>query len=231
MSITAFLCSPNMFLYAFILYVHLNINVKSRWGTVPSQNNGEEKQNSTDIKHKKGGEDQERMHDSKKENSFPKSGPWNTISRFFIYFLESRTPSASAETRTDDTQQTENIRAGVVFVLQMYACPFWEKTESKTVAYFFLKTLPSGTQRRMRYKSFHALSATCLERLKTAKRCWGHTAVAAQWRDHFWHLLWTLPKTACLEWEDRNGGENKKRHCKTWPDSFLVCSSQGIVLI
>ncbi len=31
---------------------------------MPSQNNGEEKQNSTDIKHKKGGEDQERMHNS-----------------------------------------------------------------------------------------------------------------------------------------------------------------------
>ncbi len=139
MSITAFLCSPNMFLYAFILYIHLNINVKSRWGTVPSQNNGEEKQNSTDIKHKKGGEDQERMHDSKKEHSFPKSGPWNTISRFFIYFLESRTPSASAETRTDDTQQTENIRAGVVFVLQMYACPFWEKRKVKLLHIFFLK--------------------------------------------------------------------------------------------
>ncbi len=102
---------------------------------------------------------------------------------------------------------------------------FLGKTESKTDACFFLKTLPSGTQRRIRYKSFHALSAACLERLKTAKRCWGHTAVAAQWRDHFWHLLWTLPKTACLEWEDRNGGEKtnwEKRHCKTTARIYTV---------
>lgn len=153
----------------------------------PHKTKGEEKQNSTDLKHKRLGSACTARF-LKRNIPFQNNLDSGTGSAFF---LESKTPPASAETRPDDTQQTEDlVLAGVVFVIQMYACPFWEKeTESKIVALFFLETIPSGTQRRMRYKSFHAFSAGCLERLKTAKRCWGHTAVAAQWRDHFWHLL------------------------------------------
>lgn len=67
--ITAFLRSPNMVLYAFILYIHINIDIKS--GAVPSQNKGrrETKQHRFETQ-----EARERMHCTipKKEHSFPK---------------------------------------------------------------------------------------------------------------------------------------------------------------
>lgn len=30
-------------------------------------------------------------------------------------------------------------------------------------------------------------------------RYWGHTVTTARWRDHSWHLWWTLPATAYLK--------------------------------
>lgn len=77
-----------------------------------------------------------------------------------------REPSArqASETRTDEAQQTEDVFAGVVFVLRVYACPFSKKLKVKLMYFFFsLKTLPSGTQITMKDENLHAQSGCFLK--------------------------------------------------------------------
>lgn len=119
-----------------------------------------------------------------REWSLLKPGAWNMVAKH-------REPSAprASETRADEAQQTEDVFAGVVFVLRMYVCPLSKKLKVKLMHFFPLKTLPSGTQITVKDENLHAQSGCFFKGLKTVRHCWGRTAAAARWTDRSWHLL------------------------------------------
>lgn len=133
---------------------------------------------------------------------FPRNGPFHNQepgARSVVEWWAERSMGLG----TDEAQQTQDVFAGVVFVLRMFACPFSKKKKKKTekenwCTFFSLETLLSGTLIMMRDNSLHALSICSSDGLRTVRHCWGRTAVAARWRGHFWHLLWTPPKRVCL---------------------------------